>query len=330
MMRRLFRPNFEFEHQLAAGNSPWQLPKKLAQVNARWAHRVIPLMSPDDYLWLPEIDLLDDESRRRLTSECAQQGVTPLETFDGMQSASAEVELISWGWSQAMTQLATKNGWTFSAPLLETVEWINSRGTSFQFEEKWNIAPAGCRVIHSLTDLKEIVAAQDETANWLVKAEFSMSSRERLMGRGRTLTGNDQNWAEHRLIKGQALYFEPWLDRVAEMSIHFQIDTNRSVKRLGCTHLHTDAHGRYLGNVAVAKNEEAEFIRQWQVSYEQTSAFAEEAASRGYFGPLSIDAMRYRISDGTLLERPLQDINGRFTMGRCELERALSTGELTD
>ncbi len=329
-MRRLFRPNFEFEHQLAAGKTPWQLPRKLAQVNARWAHRVVPLMLPDDYLWLPEVDLLDSESREQLKFECVQKRVTLLETIDDIKSASEEIELIPWGWSRAMTQLATTHGWNFSAPSINTIEWINARGTSFQYEEKWDIAPVGCQVMRSLSDLQEIVKVQDEAASWLVKAEFSMSSRERLIGRGRNLSENDQNWAEHRLGKGQSLYFEPWLARIVEMSIHFQINPNRSIKTLGCTHLHTDAQGRYLGNVAIAKSEEAEFIRQWRVSYEKTSAFAAEAASRGYFGPLSIDAMQYRTPAGRQLERPLQDINGRFTMGRCELERARSEEKFSD
>ncbi|WP_339750061.1 hypothetical protein [uncultured Rubinisphaera sp.] len=329
-MGRIFRPNFEFEHQLAAGNSQWQLSRKLAQVNARWAQRMISLMSPGDFLWLPEVDLLDGESRERLNSECVQRRVTLLEKIDDLDSRSERIELIPWGWSRAMAQLASTHGFTYSAPPIETVEWINARGTSFHVEEKWEIAPTGCRVIHSLSELLEIVQSQNESVSWLVKAEFSMSSRERLLGRGRQLTVNDQNWTEHRIRDGQLLYFEPWLDRIAEMSIHFQIAESRSVKTLGCTHLHTDAQGRYLGNVAIAKFEEADFLRQWQASYENMCAFAEEAASRGYFGPLSIDAMRYRTSGGKILQRPLQDINGRFTMGRCELERASSAGELSE
>jgi hypothetical protein len=40
----------------------------------------------------------------------------------------------------------------------------------------------------------------------------------------------------------------------------------------------------------------------------------------GYFGPLGIDAMRYRTAEGQMRWRPLQDINARHTMGRLALE----------
>jgi hypothetical protein len=39
----------------------------------------------------------------------------------------------------------------------------------------------------------------------------------------------------------------------------------------------------------------------------------------GYFGPLGIDAMRYRDDTGEIRLRPLQDLNARCTMGRLAL-----------
>ena len=49
----------------------------------------------------------------------------------------------------------------------------------------------------------------------------------------------------------------------------------------------------------------------------------------GYFGPLGIDAARYRTADGLERLRPIQDINARYTMGRIALgfQRLLKPGE---
>jgi hypothetical protein len=53
-----------------------------------------------------------------------------------------------------------------------------------------------------------------------------------------------------------------------------------------------------------------------------------ELQRMGYFGPVGIDAARYRNQDGTEFARPLQDINARWTMGCLSLgwSRLASSG----
>ena len=41
---------------------------------------------------------------------------------------------------------------------------------------------------------------------------------------------------------------------------------------------------------------------------------AERLQDCGYFGPLGVDAMRYRLPDGSVHLRPLQDINARWAL----------------
>ena len=45
----------------------------------------------------------------------------------------------------------------------------------------------------------------------------------------------------------------------------------------------------------------------------------DQVAETGYTGPLGVDSMRYESEDGGRGWRPVQDINARFTMGRCAL-----------
>jgi hypothetical protein len=67
----------------------------------------------------------------------------------------------------------------------------------------------------------------------------------------------------------------------------------------------------------------------WQPAIEIARRAAVELQQLGYFGPLGIDAARYRNQDGDLCLRPLQDINARYTFGRLSLgwRRWLQPGE---
>ena len=57
----------------------------------------------------------------------------------------------------------------------------------------------------------------------------------------------------------------------------------------------------------------------WQPAIELGASIVSGAQERGYFGPLGIDAMRYRDGDEVRL-RPVMDINARWTMGRVAYE----------
>jgi hypothetical protein len=115
------------------------------------------------------------------------------------------------------------------------------------------------------------------------------------------------------------LLIEPWLDAVCECSLQFEVGADETPTFLGVTELLTSASGGYLGtrfgpSVAARLGEDVgELVAT-------VRPVVERASRLGYVGPLGVDAMRYRAVSGETLWRPLQDINARFTMGRCALE----------
>ncbi|MFG0334706.1 MAG: hypothetical protein ACF8TS_15220, partial [Maioricimonas sp. JB049] len=84
----------------------------------------------------------------------------------------------------------------------------------------------------------------------------------------------------------------------------------------GVTTLHVDESGQYRGSGFSAASD---VPAVWREAVQVGERAALAVQEQGYFGPLGIDAMRYRRADGTVGLRPLQDINGRWTMGRLAL-----------
>ncbi len=313
-MPRLFVGNFDFEHRL--GRYPIrQLPRKLAAINIRLLPDLLPLTVPGDFLWVPEPDAIPPEVRERLRQLAGDVGVRLVSGGD--VPTGPAIELVPWGWTEEILAWGRASGWRLSAPPIPVVEWANSRQTSHDLEHLWGMEAPGSGCCRNADELKALLRTLPAEASWVLKAEFGMSGRERVLGRGDTLSEPQRNWVEHRFQRGDTLFFEPWLPREAEQSFHYQLDPVDGVTYLGATHLLTDPRGRYLANRPLAEGE-----TPWPESLRGTRRAAEYLASRGYFGPLSIDSMQYRLPEGGWGERPLQDINARWSMGRCVWERA--------
>ena len=319
-MPRLFFGNFDFEHSL--GNNPLhQLPEKLLRIYAKLTMSLLPLMNAGDYIWIPQLllDLPDEEvTPGESWQEMIQQaGVIAVNQVDQI-SKEQTINFVPWGWTTKLVQWAKKQGWQIHHPAMKSVEWANSRATSFGYEQQWRSAPLECVELMQVENLDQALKTLSADAKWVIKAEFSMSARERMIGQGCEVPLATMNWLKKRLKNNGRIFFEPWLDAISEMSFHYEISPAGEVDYLGKTELITDDFGRYIKNRVIEESSEYD----WSFSRSQTEKFASECTKQGYFGPLSIDAMQYRSADGTNHQRPLQDVNARYSMGRCELERS--------
>ncbi len=314
-MPRLFYGNFDFEHSL--GNRGFgQLPRNLLEVNANWCLSLIPLMKPGDFLWIPELLVERGDFWKDRTAQAGVRGVWQVEQIP----RECEIEFVPWGWTNKIIRWANTQGWKTDHPEMRVVVWANSRATSFEYEQQWDSAPPGAIEVHQVDQLENHLLNFSDDSKWVMKAEFSMSARERVIGQGRTISQAMRNWLHKRLQNGGRVFFEPWLERIEEMSFHFEISSAEEVFYLGMTQLLTDESGRYLENRPV-REKESLIEQKWRLSRLQTMQLAREYARKKYRGPLSIDAMRYYDAQGQPRERPLQDVNARYSMGRCEWEK---------
>lgn len=202
------------------------------------------------------------------------------------------------------------------APDENAIVRVNSRRFSFSHERAWGLALPAAEEFVELDSLRQHLhdVCRPET-RWVIKAEFGMSARERILGTGPFVSTGDVNWMSRRLARGQRLYFEPWVEKMVEAGLQYSIPTSGEPQFIGCTELLTDGRGQYRGSRWCDRRHV-----EWESEIESGMQLVREVQRAGYFGPIGIDAMKYRDDTGEIRSRPIQDINARWTMGRMAYE----------
>lgn len=147
------------------------------------------------------------------------------------------------------------------------------------------------------------------------------------------LLDSQRLWIARALDNGRRVLLEPWLERVADFSIQFEMGA-RGLKLIGYAGLLTDWRGRYQGNWAQPAFQRRVCL-DWPRFFPQvpdiagkvlslyssiSSLLAQKLEEAGYSGPVGIDAFVYKTSEGHCCLKPIVEINPRYTMGRLTLE----------
>ncbi len=186
------------------------------------------------------------------------------------------------------------------------------------------------------TTLREIKSAGFESA--MLKAPFGASARKnhRLAiadwGREHPI----RVWAGRIMESQGEVVVEPWLARSHDFSVHYRMDHEEGMRRLGAVRLFNDTRGQFVAAQCEKKfcrgMEPAEarfFMEDALPQFEEGGALAtlleEGLRDAGYEGPVGVDAMIYKSpggsgSSGRMRLKPVVEVNPRFTMGRVALE----------
>lgn len=185
-MPRLFWPNFDFEHELAAGQN-WQPTAKLQTLNGRFAAVFLSLCADDDLIVLPShqpeltagsenIHVIDEKSVR-----------------ESDEFLAARWELVPWGVTDSLQTLADHRGWKWDHTDTKIVMRLNDRLGSFAWEQASGTLPIGAAMIESEEALSEALINLP-TSRWIIKARFGMSTRERIVGSTGKLSDSQRGW----------------------------------------------------------------------------------------------------------------------------------------
>jgi len=306
-MPRVFVGNFDFEHRLACGEGT--LPRNLDRLNAELAPVWAAVAEEGEAVWTPHpnepgaLDRLAGLGLPRLTA------VADPATLPGWYEA------VYWGeneWSRASARR-----WCLRHDGCDpkVVRRVNSRRFKFELEQRLGVELAGAAIAESVADLAHAIGRLAGERGWVLKGEFGGAGREVRFGAG-AVSDADLAWAGNRFRRGLVVTAEPRLDAVDEAGIQFRVGRGGEVSFDGVTPLISRPSGGYLGS---RFGDDPTLPAAWDEAIEIGGRVAEAVAAEGYFGPLGIDAMRYRGSDGSVRVRPLQDLNARFTMGRIAL-----------
>lgn len=313
-MGRLFYANFDVESQWGKPRSvsPADVQRRSVELATVW----LALAEAKDCLLLPV------ELEAGFLESLAPAGLSVPRIAGSPADVPSGMEFRPWGWSQPAIDFATQQGWNARAPSIDLVRRANSRRFSIELETEFGTGLDGAAVIRSPAELERALAALS-AERWVVKAEFGMSARERILGRGRQLTEPQRNWVAKRLQGDAVVVLEPWVEIIAEAGLQFTlpVSADEPIRLEGVTPLLTDAQGAYRGSRFDDETPgSSETPGIWpQPAVDVALRAAERIRSLGYFGPLGIDAAQYRAADGTIRDRPLQDVNARHTMGRLSL-----------
>lgn len=311
---KLFIPNFDFEHQLPAGAN-YQLSDKLKRINAELIPAFLGLMENGDAI-LSE-NLVDPSWEEQLSS----QGLPVPKLVKSPEEASFEI--CPWGWTE---QIIAKGITNTPHPPVEIVQAVNSRNFSFELETEWNVGLQGAFCFEDIESLEKHLKNQP-AGEWLIKAEYSNAGRERIEGESAELSESQVNWIQKRFSAGQKLFFEPKVNAIREAGFQFTVPQSGEPVLEGIVPLVSSRAGGFQGSLFYHSNQ---IPADWNETVETAGKAAERIQSEGYYGPLGIDAMIYRDHQGNEAFRPIQDINARWTMGRCalELRKYLSEGKV--
>jgi hypothetical protein len=335
-MPRVFYGNFDFEHELTT--PAYNCSARLERLNAESTSHLLALADDGDHLFYPceaPIDFLKAASRANFPDVRVQ--VPNGRMID-------DLTMTPWGWSKRVSGFAKSRGWASESPAADAVAAANLRQFSFLSEQRCESAIPGTAEVDSLESLSVAIRAAADLWNcqvtalrWFVKAEFSMSGRERISGCGSDLDESRVNWIRRRLKMGERIYFEPRVDALCELSTQWNVERAasddgrlREPELFGTTQLLTDRSGQYLGSVFVDDStlkthaiSDPDFSLSKEMHSQvlsDTRSVAVDVQQLGYYGPLGIDAMFYRGPGNAPMLRTVQDVNARFTMGRIAVE----------
>jgi hypothetical protein len=335
-MPRIFYGNFDFEHELAAPG--YNRPDHLERLNAELSTHLLAFSEDGDRLFYGGDGIAD------FLTDAATAGFPHVRAVELVNQPTLDAELLPWGVSKPAIDFAASRGWSCDGPSPGVVASVNSRAFSFEAEQRLDSAIPGAVEIDSVETLEvAIKKAADiwnrcvEEFDWLLKAEFGMSGRERIAGRGAQLADSHAGWIRRRLASGESLYLEPCVESLCELSSQWLVPKSDAddglsmeLELIGTTQLLVDRSGQYLGSILVDESStDIPSIANLEFSLSQETlnqilqgarSVAKAAQQSEYHGPIGIDSMVYRGPDGQPAARPIQDVNARFTMGRIALE----------
>lgn len=180
-----------------------------------------------------------------------------------------------------------------------------------------------------LTQIERLAAAGSGAV--VVKALYGSSGRGQIRCRGGRVRAEQRGQLANMLRRQGRVVVEPWLDKVVDLSLHFDVGVEGAAVA-GWTRFLTDGRGQYrgsfVGSLTAGLDEEAKrFLygdgrdahRLPRLGEQLAEWFAEPLCAAGYQGPVGVDAMVYRDRDRLRL-KPIVEINPRTTMGRVALK----------
>lgn len=212
----------------------------------------------------------------------------------------------------------------------------HDRDPSADSDESWLCDPqdGGCEVWSLDEALAVIAECRGRGRHRLVAKEvLGLAGSNAIRLWEPELLEAQRRWMADGFDRGQSLIIEPWLDRVLDFSLQYEMGAE-GLRRRGCTGLLNDHRGQFQGNYAAPNHTRSlpesilhalpahpgRFDWLQAVFKVVADALEDKLRAAGYTGPVGIDAFVYRDARGAPRLKPVVEINPRYTMGRLTVE----------
>lgn len=342
--------NPDAEH-FAARNSAADYPSESSLVQKDLEFLPAYLSRKDDML------VMEKQPGTEFLSQLQQTGIQLPEILVASGKASLKLDrkigaLRPWAWTPDSVRFFEDAFGSLTRPhKLDTIwnenrrhlfskHWSAEWGRVFDvsaFADDWN---ASEEVYGKLaTSIDEVERLRSEWQvngyeNVVCKAPFGTAAGgNRCLMRDDVLDCRMREWFESIIREQGEVIVEPWLERVYDFSIQFEMHEDQ-LKVLAFTRLVNNARGQFRGIICNgfgkdASDEAVRFLMQRSSGrpriydwYQRKLAPRLELAFKeiGFTGPLGVDAFVYRNRSGRLRLKSVVEINPRYTMGRVAHE----------
>jgi len=265
--------------------------------------------------------------------------VVSLEDPDGVMVNRKLGGVRPWAWAPDASEVLEPYAenvsksvpWQWKAAGAESAQWM-SKEMGVRLSQRLSLSDDVAEFFCDVDEAWQRVKVGLEIGDVLLKAPYACAGRgHRRVESAATDADLDQvrGWLERTVAEHGGVVVEPWLERVLDFSALYEKDASGKVKFKGMTEMENDASGRFLGTKVYPKwgvglpAELKEFLfRDAKITpwYREQIPAALAEMLPDYVGPLGVDAMVYRRSDGSLALRHVIELNVRMTMGRVALE----------
>ena len=242
--------------------------------------------------------------------------------------APSSIHCFVWGWDLAVRKRLSDCG--VPSALLPTTEQLarirqlSSRETAVRLlpslvgiDERLTGDSLVCR---SMEDIQQAVSSWQHI---VLKAPWSCSGRG-VRYVNDSLSSSQRGWCSNILQQQSMLVAEPYYNKVVDFGMEFYAHPDGTVTYLGLSLFQTH-NGAYIGNIL--DTEEAKMQQLSQHLPLSLIAIVRDSLSSSfssivrdiYTGPLGIDMMIVKSSEGTIQLHPCVEINLRRTMGHVAL-----------
>lgn len=185
----------------------------------------------------------------------------------------------------------------------------------------------GAKALDLSTAQSLLAAWGDRGQTAVAKAPLGTAGRAAVRVSPGPLPDRTERWILRTLRTQGAVVIEPWLQRTADLSFHFDVDPD-GVRPVGWTRFWTDANGRFLAastdGPLVDLSVEARRLltgegkdrkRLHRLGQHLADSLGPPLRDAGHIGPVGVDAMLVR-HNGALCLHPAVEINPRWSFGR--------------